>query len=176
MYAVVGCSDCGALKIVEGRPETTQCPRCGKRRKFEKLKKFVETDDEDHAREVRSSMLANRQGEGEAFAELDSFTEMEDQIEEAGPSDDEYLEASGVDTEEVAEAAERVENRSASTRGRSRKETVRLALRELDRPTEGEVVVFAGEHGVPADYVRKALDKLVRAGEVSENRGQYRLL
>src|SRR6056297_2742917 len=78
MYAVVGCSDCQALKIVEGRPETTQCPRCGKRRTFEKLKKFVETDDEDHAREVRSSMLATRQGEGEAFAELDSFSEMDD--------------------------------------------------------------------------------------------------
>ncbi|WP_276298988.1 DUF5817 domain-containing protein [Halorussus lipolyticus] len=176
MYAVVGCSDCQALKIVEGRPETTQCPRCGKRRKFEKLKKFVETDDEDHAREVRSSMLANRQGEGEAFAKLDSFTEMESQIEEAGPSDDEYLEASGVDTEEVAEAAERVENRSASTRGTSRKETVLAALRELDRPTENEVVSFADERGVPADYVRDALAKLVRRGEVSESRGRYRLL
>ncbi|WP_135824019.1 DUF5817 domain-containing protein [Halorussus ruber] len=176
MYAVVGCSDCQALKIVEGRPETTQCPRCGKRRKFEKLKKFVETDDEDHAREVRSSMLANRQGEGEAFAELDSFTEMEAQIEEAGPSDDEYLEASGVDTEAVAEAAERVENRSASTRGTSQKETVMAALRELDRPTEDEVVAFAEERGVPADYVRKSLEKLARRGEVSESRGRYRLL
>jgi DNA replicative helicase MCM subunit Mcm2 (Cdc46/Mcm family) len=176
MYAVVGCSDCQALKIVEGRPETTQCPRCGKRRKFEKLKKFVETDDEDHAREVRSSMLANRQGEGEAFAELDSFSEMEDQVDEAGPSDDEYLEASGVDIEEVAEAAERVENRSASTRGTSRKETVVTALRELDRPTEDEVVAFAEERGVPADYVRDALEKLARRGEVSESRGRYRLL
>jgi DNA replicative helicase MCM subunit Mcm2 (Cdc46/Mcm family) len=176
MYAVVGCSDCGALKIVEGRPETTQCPRCGKRRKFEKLKKFVETDDEDHAREVRASMLANRRGEGEAFAELDSFSEMEDQVDAAGMDDDEYLEASGIDSEEVAEAAERAENRSASTRGGSRKETVLDALRELDRPSEDEVVEFAGERGVPADYVREALEKLVRRGEVSESRGRYRLL
>ena len=176
MYAVVGCSDCQALKIVEGRPETTECPRCGKRRKFEKLKKFVETDDEDHAREVRSSMLANRRGEGEAFAELDSFSEMEERVDEAGPSDDEYLEASGVDTDEVTEAVERVENRSASTRGTSRKETVMAALRELDRPTEDEVVAFAGERGVPAEYVRKSLEKLTRRGEVSESRGQYRLL
>jgi len=176
MYAVVGCSDCQALTIVEGRPETTQCPRCGKRRKFEKLKKFVETDDEEHAREVRSSMLANRQGEGEAFAQLDSFSEMESQVEEAVVADDEYLEASGIDSEEVAAAAERVENRSASTRGNSRKETVMAALRELDRPTEDEVVSFAGERGVPADYVRDALEKLARRGEVSESSGQYRLL
>ncbi|UPW01259.1 DUF5817 domain-containing protein [Halorussus gelatinilyticus] len=176
MYAVVGCSDCQALKIVEGRPETTQCPRCGKRRKFEKLKKFVETDDEDHAREVRSSILANRQGEGETFAELDSFSEMESQVEEAGVSDDEYLEASGIDTDEVEAAAERVENRSASTRGSSRKDTVLAALRELDRPTEDEVVAHAGEEGVPAEYVRDALDKLTRRGEVSESRGRYRLL
>ena len=176
MYAVVGCSDCGALKIVEGRPETTQCPRCGKRRKFEKLKKFVETDDEDHAREVRSSMLANRQDQGEAFAELDSFAEMEAQLDDAGIADDEYLEASGVDSEAVAEAAERAENRSASTRGGSRKETVLDALRDLDRPTEDEVVAYAGDRGVPAEYVRDALEKLRRRGEVSESRGRYRLL
>ncbi|MFC4447523.1 DUF5817 domain-containing protein [Halorussus aquaticus] len=176
MYAVVGCSDCQALKIVEGRPETTQCPRCGKRRKFEKLRKFVETDDEDHAREVRSSMLANRQDEGEAYAELDSFAEMDEQVEDAGVSDEEYLEASGIDSEAVAEAAERVENRSASTRGSSRKDTVLAALRELDRPTEDEVVAYASERGVPAEYVRDALGKLARRGEVSESRGRYRLL
>lgn len=176
MYAVVGCSECGALKIVEGRPDTTQCPRCGKRRKFEKLKKFVETDDADHAREVRASMLANRQDEGEAFAELDSFAEMDEQVDEAVLTDEEYLEASGVDSEAVAEAAERAESRSASTRGTSRKETVLAALRELDRPTEDEVVGFATEHGVPADYVRDALEKLVRRGEVSESGGRYRLL
>jgi hypothetical protein len=176
MYAVVGCSDCGALKIVDGRPETTQCPRCHKRHKFESLKKFVETDDEDHAREVRASMLATRQDEGDAFAELDSFTEMKAQVDDAGIDDEEYLEASGIDSDAVSEAAERAENRTASTRGTSRKETVRAALRELDRPTEDEVVAFAGDRGVPADYVRDALEKLRRRGEVSESRGRYRLL
>ncbi|WP_135829384.1 DUF5817 domain-containing protein [Halorussus halobius] len=176
MYAVVGCSDCNALTIVEGRPETTQCPRCGKRRQFEKLKTFVETDDADRAREVRASMLANRQGEGDAFAELDSFAEMDEQVEAAVVADEEYLSSSGIDADEVAAAADRAENRSASTRGQSREETVRAALRELDRPTEDEVVAYADERGVPADYVRQALDKLVRAGEVSESRGRYRSL
>ncbi|PSP75278.1 replication protein H, partial [Halobacteriales archaeon QH_6_68_27] len=75
MYAVVGCSECDMLWVVEGRPETSQCPRCGTRRPYAKRRKFVSTEDEDHAREVRASILANRQGHGDAFAELDSFAE-----------------------------------------------------------------------------------------------------
>jgi len=62
MYAVVGCSECSNLWIIEGRSDTTQCPRCGSRKGYEKRKKFVETDDAAHARDVRASMLANRQG------------------------------------------------------------------------------------------------------------------
>ena len=84
MYAVVGCSEWSARWVVEGRPETTQCPRCGGRRQHAKRRKFVETDDENHAREVRASMLANRQGHGDDFAELESFAEMDRRGEEAG--------------------------------------------------------------------------------------------
>jgi hypothetical protein len=176
MYAVVGCSDCEHLWIVEGRPETSQCPRCGTTRAYAKRRKFVSTEDEDHAREVRSSMLANRQDEGEAFADLDSFAEMDEYVDEAGPDDDdEYLAGSGLDPEAVREASERA-SESRSGGGQSRKATVRAALRELDDPTEDEVVAYADERGVPADYTRKALDKLVRAGEVTENRGVYRLV
>ncbi|MFB6150426.1 MAG: DUF5817 domain-containing protein [Haloarculaceae archaeon] len=175
MYAVVGCSDCGTLWIVEGRPETSQCPRCGTRRQYAKRRKFVTTDDEDHAREVRASMLAARQGHDEAFAELDSFAEMEARVDDAGPDDEEYLEASGVDPDAVTAAGERAgESRSGSSR--SREETVRAALRELDEPTGSDVVAYAGEHGVDEEYVRTALRKLVRAGEVTENRGVYRLV
>jgi DNA-directed RNA polymerase subunit RPC12/RpoP len=174
MYAVVGCSECSALWVTEGRPETTQCPRCGTRRKHAKRRKFVETDDEAHAREVRASMLANRQGEGDAFAELDSYAEMERQVDDAGVDDETYLGDSGVDTEAVSAAADRAEQ--GATGGASRKETVTNALRELDEPSEDDVVAYAEERGVPASYTRRALEKLVRAGEVSESRGQYRLL
>ncbi|WP_123537086.1 DUF5817 domain-containing protein [Halosimplex salinum] len=173
MYAVVGCSDCSMLWIVEGRPETSQCPRCGASRQHAKRKKFVSTDDEDHAREVRASMLANRQGHGDAFAELDSFTEMEGQIDDVGPSDEEYLEGSGLDADAVAEAGERVMD---SGRTKSRKETVREAVREVDEATESAVVDYASERGVDAAYTRKALEKLVRAGEATESRGVYRIL
>jgi hypothetical protein len=81
-----------------------------------------------------------------------------------------------VDTSEVADAAERAESGRTGGGGQSRKETVLSALRSLDRPSEDEVVVYAEERGVPGDYVRDALPKLVRRGEVSESRGRYRLL
>jgi len=173
MYAVVGCSDCSMLWVVEGRPETSQCPRCGTTRQYAKRKKFVSTEEEDHAREVRASMLANRQGYGDDFAELDSFTEMERQIDDVGPSDTEYLEGSGLDAEAVAEAGERAMESGGS---KSRKERVREAVRELDEATEEAVVNYASERGVDAEYTRKALEKLVRAGEATESRGVYRLL
>ena len=175
MYAVVGCSACSALWVVEGRPETTGCPRCRMRHRFEKLKQFVTTDDRDHAREVRASMLAERQGHGEAFAELDSFAEMDARIDEAVVSDEEYLSGSGLDPAEVAEAGERAA--AGATGGhRSRLNVVRDALREHDAPTEETVVAYAAARDVPEAYVRNALAKLTRAGEVSESRGRYRLV
>jgi len=175
MYAIVGCSDCEHLWIVEGRPETSQCPRCGTRRQHAKRRKFTTTEDEDHAREVRASMLATRQGHGDAFAELDSFAEMEDRVDEAGPSDEEYLAGSGVDPDAAAEAGERASG-SRSGPSRNRKGTVEAALRDLEEPTEEDVVAYATDRGVPAEYTRKALRTLVRAGEATENRGVYRLV
>ncbi|MGB9964827.1 DUF5817 domain-containing protein [Halobacterium hubeiense] len=172
-YAVVGCTDCGALWVVEGRPDTTGCPRCEKRRQFSKLRKFVQTDDEDHAREVRASMLANRAGHGDAFADLEDFTTLGDFAEDAGMSDEEFLDSAGVDVEEVSAVEERVE---ASQRSLGKREAVRTALRELDEPTEAEVKAFAAEHGVGGDYVERALEKLRRAGEVTEAGDGYRLL
>jgi len=174
MYAVVGCSDCQALWIVEGRPETTQCPRCGSTRQHEKRRKFVETDDEDHAREVRSSMLATRQDHGEAFAKLDSFTEMEDRIDDAGPSEDAVLEATGVDPDEASAAGERAGSGTGGST--SRTETVLAALRESEEPTAEDIVAYATERGVPESYVRDALEKLKRRGEVTESGGTYRRL
>jgi len=176
MYAVVGCSECSALRVVEGRPERSECPRCGTSKQYAKLKKFVSTEDPDHAREVRAAILAKRQGHEDAFAELDSFAEMDRYLDEAGVSDEEYLDAAGVDVEEVEAAGDRAESGRASTGGGSRKETVLAALRELDDPTEEDIVAYAEKRGVPAKYVERALEKLVRNGEVSESRGTYRLL
>ena len=62
MYAVVGCNECDALWVVEGRPESTSCPRCEKRHRFGKLKKFYESEHADEAREARSRLFATRSG------------------------------------------------------------------------------------------------------------------
>ena len=175
MYAVVGCGECSALWIVEGRPETSQCPRCGTTRQYEKRRQFVTTDEEDHAREVRSSMLANRQDLGDAFAGLDSFAEMDEYVDEAGVDDETYLEASGIDSDEVAAAGKR-SKRGATSGGQSRRETVEQALRDLDSPDESAVVAYATDRGVPESYTRDALQKLVRAGEATAHGGEYRLL
>ncbi|WP_232687222.1 DUF5817 domain-containing protein [Halobacterium zhouii] len=173
MYAVVGCSDCSALWVVSGRPDTSGCPRCEKRHQFSKLRKFVTTEDEDHAREVRASMLANRAGHGDAFAEVEDFTTLEDFVEDTGMTDDEFMAQSGVDTDEVAAAGERAEQ---STRSLGKRAAVETALRELDQPTEDEVKAFAAEHGVEGEYVERALSKFERAGEVSKSGGRYRRL
>lgn len=174
MYAVVGCSECSHLWLIEGRSETTQCPRCGSRRAYERRKKFLETEDADHAREVRASMLATRQDEGEAFADLDSFSALEDDVADGVVDDDEYLAASGLDVDELEAAGER-DPRGPSRTG-SKNEIVERALAELEEPTEDEVVEYAGDHGVSAEYVRTTLEKLVRRGAASESRGRYRLL
>lgn len=170
MYAVVGCGECQALWIVAGRPERSECPRCGTTRAYEKRREFVSTDDENHAREVRASMLAARSGHDEAFAELDSFAALEEQVESAGIDDETYLEGSGLDPEAVAGAGERERG------SRSRREIVRDGIRTLEEPTEEAVVGYAEEHGVDAAFTRRALTKLVRTGEASEHRGIYRLL
>jgi len=173
MYAVVGCSNCQALWVVEGRPETTGCPRCRTRHSFAELKKFAKTDDRDAARDVRSRLLAKRQGHGEAAADLDSFAEMGGYLDQAGTPDEEYLSGSGLDPDEVAAAGTRA---TQTRRSRSRREVVLDALDELDSPDSAAVIEYAGDHGVPADYVRSALERLVRAGDVSETGGTYRRL
>ena len=174
MYAVVGCSECSNLWILEGRSETTQCPRCGARKATDKRKKFVETDDAAHARDVRASMLANRQGEGDAFAELDSFADLEADVADGVVDETEYLEESGLDAAEIDAAGDR--DPRGTTRSGSNREIVERALETLAEPTEDEIIEYAAERGIDPDYVVDALEKLTRRGVVSESRGRYRLL
>jgi hypothetical protein len=175
MYSVVGCPDCSALKIVEDRPETTRCPRCGRQTKFKKLRRFYQSDALDAAREIRARMLAERSGHSEAYSELGEFAEIDALADKAGMSAEEYLADKGLNTEIIADAGERAMSGFGST-GTSRKECVLDALHDLDHPSEQEIIDQAAEAGVPADYVRDALDKLAQRGEVTENNGQYRLL
>lgn len=176
MYAVVGCNECAAMWLLSD-PQTSDsaaCPRCGKTHRTAKLKRFFESDDREAAREARAALLAKQRDESAAFAEIDHVSELERAVDDAGVDDREYLEASGIDADEVSEAGSRAEGGGSSTR--SRTEIVRDAVRHVDDPTAEAVVAHASEHGVPAEAARTLLTKLTRRGELSESRGRYRVL
>lgn len=168
MYRVVGCRNCQSLWIVEGRPETTQCPRCRKRYRLEKLRAFAETETSAAAARVRSSMLASRADDGE-FLDPDEID-----VDAVGMDEAEFLTASGVDAEAVAAAETRTAERT--NRSRSRKRVVLDGLEELEDPTERELIEYAAEAGVDESYVERTLEKLTRTGEVTRTNGGYRTL
>jgi hypothetical protein len=172
MYAVVGCNRCSAFWIVEGRPETTGCPRCRKTHQFRKLKQFATADTPEAAREARARILAARSDNPRT---IDDWASEEREAMATGVSAEEFMEASGLDADAVEAAGERA-MQSGAGRSRSRKQVVLDALDELDEPTEERVLAYATDAGVPADYVERALEKLLRAGEVSESGGTYRRL
>lgn len=174
VYAVVGCGECSALWVVEGRPETTGCPRCGTSHRFSTLKRFAETDDPAGAKEARAALLAERDEHGAAFDAVEDFAALGSRVADAGVDDAEYLDGMGIDAEHVAAAGERA-GPGGSGSG-SQLETVREAIRECDPPTEEAIVARVTERGVPEERARKALSKLVRNGAASESRGEYRLL
>jgi hypothetical protein len=167
MYSVVGCRNCHALWIVEGRPETTECPRCQRRHQFGKLRTFAETDSSEAATRVRSSMLAERADDGE-FVDPESID-----VEAVGMDDDEFLSASGIDADAVSTAGERSGSAPAT---RSRKQVIIDGLTELEAPTERDVLEYASAAGVPESYAERTLEKLRRAGEVTRSEGVYRRL
>lgn len=167
MYRVVGCRNCQALWTVEGRPETTQCPRCRTRYRLEKLRSFAETETSAAAARVRSAMLAERSDDGE-------FVDPEEiDIDAVGMDEVTFLSASGVDPDAVAAAEERIEG---SGRSRSRKQVVLDGLEELDEPTAAELTAYAEAAGLEEGFVERALDRLRRAGEVTRTDEGYRKL
>ncbi|SFR58697.1 hypothetical protein SAMN04487947_2580 [Halogeometricum rufum] len=176
MYAVVGCTECGSMWLLTDprQSKTANCPRCGRTHQTKKLRTFIETEDREAARQARAALLAKKHGDSEAFAETAHVSEMEESVAESGVDDEEYLEASGLDADEVASAGERAMGGASSSPNRV--DVVREAIRATDRPTEDEVAAYAAERGVPDAAARDLLEKLTRRGEVSESRGRYRLL
>ena len=171
MYAVVGCSRCSALWILEGRAESASCPRCEKRTSRSRLRSFVETEDADHARDVRAAMLAERSGESETFSSVGSFAEIEERTTEPVIDDESYLASSGIDPEEAAAAA--APRSGGST---DRKTLLVEVVSALDEPTEERILAVAEERGLERETVEAMLEKLVRSGALTEHRGRYRVL
>jgi hypothetical protein len=175
MYAVVGCTECRALWLLDdpGTAETATCPRCGRRHQTSDLRRLYTADDRAAAREARAAILAERAGAADAFEATPSTAELDDAAAEAVVDDREYLEAAGVDADAAAAAGERA---TGGGERRTRPEVVRDAVARLDAPDEADVVAYAAEHGVPAEAAADLLARLVRRGEVSESGGTYRLL
>jgi len=176
MYAVVGCNNCSMLWLLSDprASKTAQCPRCGKTHRTEKLKHLFESDDRSAAQQARSALLAKKQGHSEAFADVDHVVDLEAQADEPVVGDREYLDAAGLDADEVTAAADQSAGGS-----QSRDEIVREAVASAggdDRPTEGEITEYASQRGVPAEKAGELLTKLCRRGEASESGGRYRLV
>ena len=170
MYAVVGCTECSSLWVIEDGGDSATCPRCGKRHQTSKLRHFAEAAEADDAREARAALVANRRGAGDSAP---SFGDLEASIGEDVIDDETRLEAAGIDPDEVAAAGERASGGGGS---RSRREIVLDAFEEHDEPDADEIRAYAADHGVPRDYVDRALRKLEGQGEIVETRSGYRRL
>jgi hypothetical protein len=170
VYAVVGCSGCDALWVVDGRPETTSCPRCGTRHRFERLKRFAESGSEAEARAARAALLADRSDHSDGFdpaAVADADPEVADDVA--------YLEAMGADPEAAREAGERA-GHGPGGGSRDRRTIVLDAVDAADPPTRERIVERAAADGVPAERAGTLLDRLVREGAVSTSGDAYRLV
>jgi hypothetical protein len=173
MFAVVGCSECQALWVVDTDVETTGCPRCGTRHRLEKLKQFVRTAEESEAREVRGSLLAKRQGEEGAFDEIEDFETLARRAEIDVVADAAYLAKSGIDPSAIEAAGERA---MGGTESQDRRTIIEEAVRKIDEPTEDDVADRAQESGLTETEARETLRRLVRDGTATEQAGVYRLL
>lgn len=176
MYAVVGCNECGMLWLLAdpATSDSARCPRCDTTHQTAKLKHLFESADREAAREARSALLAKKQGNSAAFADVAHVSELEAEIDTAAVADEEYLEAAGIDTEAVASAGKSDQNSTGS-----HDDIVREAVQEAggeEQPSEAAVVEYAEARGVPARKASKLLEQLCRQGAASNHNGQYRLL
>jgi len=171
MYAVVGCTDCGSLWVIEDGPDSATCPRCGRRHATDKLRHLAEAEGGDAAREARAALVANRRDAGDAAP---SFGDLEAAMDAEVVDEETRLEAAGIDPKAVAEAGERAASGSGDSR--SRREIVLDAFETFDTPSEEQIRAYATEHGVPEEYVADALANLQRRGAVAETADGYRRL
>jgi len=176
MYAVVGCNNCSMLWLLTDpdSADSATCPRCERTHQTSKLKRLFESEDRSAAKEARSALLAKKQGDSETFADVAHVSELEQRAENAGIDDREYLEAAGLDADNIAAAGETTRESTGS-----HDEIVREAVREAGgdgEPTEDEIVAYAADRGVPNKKTNKLLETLCRVGDASESRGRYRLL
>jgi hypothetical protein len=175
VYKVVGCSNCGSVKIAVEENETTVCNRCQKQIDVDSARAIFRSEDLQEAKEARSMALAREQG----------FDDIADEIVEEGVvsenvgerfGEDELLQDRGVDTEKVEEAGE-VSRQKTDADSKPQTRIVKDAVEFLDQPTDDDVAEFAEERGVGREKAFEILDSLCMEGEAMRTReGVVRLL
>lgn len=167
MYAVVSCSDCRHLWIIEERPETTTCPRCGTQRGRSKRRTFARSQRVAEVRDLRSSLLADR---SEA-TDLDQpvFSTIESEVADGVISDDRELTAAGLDPKAVADRVAPETNAGASNT-----EVIERAVQTVEPATEHQILDYAVDRGLDSGTAKRLLQKLVRTGGVVQDGQEYR--
>lgn len=170
MYAVVGCRECESLWIVEGRPETTQCPSCRRTYQFDDLRRLAESDDIRAARDARTDLLASRSDDVDA-ADVPDFDTAAADADDAVLSDEAYLEGSGIDPAQVETALD-----SSDTGSDSDREILQAAIEQTEPATARNIVAYAADRDVSPETAEELLETLVEAGEATRTDGRYRVL
>lgn len=165
MYEVVGCRECGELWIREGDAETATCPRCGRRFTVARLRTLGSAESAEVAREIRSNLLAERAEYGGIVA---GYTDIDDQ---QTIDDEQYLTELGIDSDDVAEAGDRITDTPPN---RSDREIVLETIDEVDRPSRDRIADEVEAQGLSKDGVETVLDRLRQAGEVTFDGEEYR--
>lgn len=170
MYTIVVCPNCENVKIVKDRPKRTQCGRCKKRHKFRDLKHFYQCEDSDEARQARAVVLAQVNDREAEYERLSNQGVFDGEVERAIDTD-EYLEAKGIDVEELD-----VTDTEEKQRSKSRKEIVKEALNTLDQPERADVLDYAADRDVPREKAEDILDRLRERGHLIESSNGLRLI
>lgn len=109
-FAVVGCSACESLWILENRHEheTATCPQCGAQHATKQLRALAQHDDHDVICELRSRIVAQRAGYTEEYETEDEYAVLAERAEERLTRYDELF---GGDVEAAIERTERIQQK-----------------------------------------------------------------
>ncbi len=101
-FAVVGCSTCQDVWILEDRHEheTATCPQCGATHATTQLRALAQHDDLDVIRELRARIGAQRAGYGDAYGRMDDYAALEEHAQEYLSRYDDLF---GADVEQAVE-------------------------------------------------------------------------
>lgn len=159
-YAVVGCSECEHLQIVQQKQQQTmQCRRCSKTHQFEALRKLYTTDSKAEAKHARALKLAERSGMYDQYRELLESGEVSDDVVDE-ISDEEFLARSGINPDLAR-------NKEGSP---STEDAVFEAIEALDSPTARAVVSYVElEYDAEKEAVTRVIERLRQSGDLAQN-------